>query len=166
MSSFNTPSPRAEQAPTIVGAADVNAVSSFVHTLDQFPNLRSVDPRRWDKVLTVAGIFVGVSRLNQEQITAPERSSLLDIVTREAVRWDPGAVKAVDDCRDFVDRTYDVLSKDSNYAANQRFLFSDALGGWIVWNLLGHVPETEEEQRMVRVLGATVTHSFYSWWQV
>ena len=144
----------------------MNAVSSLVHTLDQFPSLRSVDPKRWDKVLTVAGIFVGVSRLNQEQIAASEHSSLLDLVTKEAVRWDSRAVEALDNCRIFVDRTYDALSHDPNHAADQQFLFSDALGGWIVWNLFDHAPSTEEERRMTRVLGATVTHSFYSWWQV
>jgi hypothetical protein len=161
-----TPSPRAERAQSLAGAADANAVSSFVHTLDHFPSLRSVDPKRWDKVLIVAGIFVGVSRLNQEQIDESERSSLFGIVTKEAIRRDPKIVEAIDDCRVFVDRTYDALSKGPNYETNQQFLFSDALGGWIVWNLFGHAPETEEEGRMVRVIGATVTHTFYSWWQV
>lgn len=158
-------SPLVERAHSLVGVADVNAVSSFVQTLDHFPCLRSVDPKRWDKVLTVAGIFVAVSRLNQEPDTAPERSSLLDIVTKETVRWDSRAVEAVDNCRNFVDRTYDALSQDPDYAADPKFLFSDALGGWIVWNLLDHAPSNEEERRMARVLGSTVVHEFYSWWQ-
>jgi hypothetical protein len=153
-----------ERARLLVQAAQTYAVSSSVSFLDEFPSLRNVETKWWDTVLTTAAVFVAVSRLDQEALAEQARNDLLDIVTQEAVRFDPHAVDAVDDCRDFVDRTYDGLTSDPSYAADRKFLFSDSLGCWIVWNLVEHAPTTEDERRMARTLGAHVVHSFYSWW--
>ena len=144
-------------------AAQMYAISSLVSFLDEFPSLREVETKQWDATLTTAGIFVAVSRLNQETMSEQAHDRLLDTVTQEAVRLDPQAIDAVEDCRAFVDRTYDGLASDPSYA-DRKFLFSDSLGGWIVWNLVGHAPATEDERRMVRTLGANVVHAFHSWW--
>jgi hypothetical protein len=145
-------------------AAQTYAVSSFVSFLDEFQSLRQVETKRWDIIMTTAAIFVAVSRLNQEAISAQARENLLDIVTQDAVRLDSHVVDAIEDCRAFVDRSYDSLASDPSCAADRKFWFSDSLGGWIVWNLLGHAPATEVERRMVRTLGAHVVSGFCSWW--
>ena len=158
-----TKSDSADKGRLLVSAAHTYAVSSFVSFLDEFPSLRKVETKQWDATLTTAAIFVAVSRLDQETMSEQAHDGLLDLVTQEAVRLDPQAINAVEDCRAFVDRTYDGLASDPSYADRQ-FLFSDSLGGWIVWNLVGYAPTTEDERRMVRTLGAHVVHAFYSWW--
>lgn len=158
-----TNSASADKGRLLPSAAQTHAVSCFVSFLNEFPSLRKVETKRWDATLTTAAIFVAVSRLNQETMSEQAHDELLGIVTQEAVRLDPQAVDAVEDCRTFVDRTYDGLASDPSYA-DRKFLLSDSLGGWIVWNLVGHAPATEDERRMVRTLGAHVVHAFYSWW--
>lgn len=164
---------RKRQTPSLVGRAqslanmaEASAVSSFVPMLDQFPSLRRVDPKRWDQVLTIAGIFVATSRLNQINIAVAERNSLLDIVMNEALQWNTHSAEAFDDCRVFVDRSYDAVARNLPVDTDRSYHFSDALGSWIVWNLFNHAASSDEEWQMVRVLGGAVVHEFYSWWEV
>ena len=159
-----TKSDFSDKGRLLPSAAQIYAVSSFVSFHDEFPSLRKADTKLWNATLTTAAIFVAMSRLNQETMSEQAHESLLDIVTQEAVRLDPQAINALQDCRAFVDRTFDALASDPNYA-DRKFLFSDSLGGWIVWNLLGHAPVIEDERRLVRALGAHVVHAFYPWWK-
>ena len=145
-------------------AAQTYAVSSLASLLDEFPSLRKIETKRWDATLTTAALFVAVSRLNHTPMSEQARDDILDLVTQEAVRLDAHAVEAVEDCRAFVDRTYDGLASNPSYAADRKFLFSHSLGGWIVWNLVGHAPTTAEECRMGRTLGAHAVHAFHFWW--
>jgi hypothetical protein len=56
--------PLIKQAQTLVQAANVNATTAFIPLLDRFPILRGVDIKHWDFVLTIAGVFVAVTRLS------------------------------------------------------------------------------------------------------
>ena len=73
-------------------------------------------------------------------------------------------IAAFEDCKAFFDRTYDALERDTAYRDQPEFLGADAIGSWIVWNLVGHAPDSTDERRLVRVLGSLVTHSFFTWW--
>ena len=68
-------------------------------------------------------------------------------------------------CRQFVDRTYDRLESLPEYGRDPQFLFSDSVGGWVVWNLFGHAPSTDEESQLGPVLGGMLVHSFMYWWK-
>lgn len=56
--------PLTEHAKGLVQAAHINAVGTFTPLLGRFPSLRKVDTEQWDFVLTVAGVFLAASRLN------------------------------------------------------------------------------------------------------
>jgi hypothetical protein len=154
-----------ENAERLPSAAKILAIGSYTEFLNEYPIIGQINPEHWDFVLTVAGIFVAVSQLNHENISKKDKDSLLDIVTNAAIEIYPDSIDACDDCRLFVDRTYDGLNKKNEYEDNPQFLFSDSLGGWIVWNLLGHAPANEDERKLIRVLGAFLVHSFISWWK-
>src|SRR5438034_7213261 len=101
------------RAQSLVSMAYIGAVSDFMPMLDRFASLEGIDPKRWDKVLATAAIFVAVSRLNQINVAHTERNALLDVVTNEALRRDSCSVEALEDCRDFVDRSYDAMARNS-----------------------------------------------------
>ena len=150
-----------ENAKKLPVAAKILAVSSYTQFLEKDAIVRKVEPKHWDFIISVAGVFVAVSQLNHESIA--DKDILLDEITNAAIEVYPDFVEACEDCRTFVDRTYDGLKK--NCKGEEQFLFSDSLGGWVVWNLFGHASDREDERNLIRPLGAFIVHSFFSWWK-
>ncbi len=154
-----------ENSEKLPSVAKVLAVNSYTQFLDKYPVIEKVKPEHWDFVLTIAGIFVGVSQLNHEDIPEHEKDTIHDTVTSAGIEIYPDSTKACEDCRNFVDRTYDGLVKEKEYKDNPKFLFSDSLGSWVVWNLFGHAPSNKDERNLIRILGGFLVHSFISWWK-
>jgi hypothetical protein len=141
------------------------ATSSYTTSAAKFPTIWRIDTRHWDFILATGGVFVGISQLNHESLSEHTKDSILDIVSEAVTAWQTDGPKAIEDCRQFVGRTYDGLESLPEYSRVPQFLFSDSLGGLVVWNLFGHAPSTEEETRLVRVLGGMLVHSFMYWWK-
>jgi len=154
-----------ENSEKLPSAAKILAVNSYTQFLDKYSIIEKIKPEHWDFVLTIAGMFVAVSQLNHENIPEQDKDTLLDSVTNAGIEIYPDCINACEDCRNFVDRTYDGLAQEKEYQDNPKFLFSDSLGSWIVWNLLGHAPSNEDEKNLVRILGSFCVHSFISWWK-
>lgn len=145
-----------ENSEKLPSAAKVLAVSSYTQFLDKYPIIEKIKPEHWDFVLTIAGIFVGVSQLNHEDIPEHEKDAILDTVTSAGIEIYPDSTEACEDCRNFVNRTYDGLAKEKGYKDNPKFLFSDSLGSWVVWNLFSHTPSNEDERNLIRILGGVL----------
>lgn len=154
-----------EQSLKIASASEVFAVSSYRQILTSYPIIEKIDRNHWDFILTIAGVFVAISQLNHENIPEEEKDEILDLVTNSVLQLYPDGIDACEDCRQFVDRTYDGLANQTEYKQNPQYLFSDSLGGWIVWNLFNHAASDDDERKLVRVLGALVVHPFVSWWK-
>lgn len=146
-------------------AAKALAVNSYITFLDRYSIIKQIKPEQWDFVITIAGTFLAVSQLNHESITENEKDKLIDTITKSAISIYPDFIEASEDCRLFVDRTYDGLAELKEYQNDKSFLFSDALGGWVIWNLFGHSPVNEDENTLVRVTGVFIVHTFISWWK-
>ena len=58
-----TDDPLRAQAERLVSSAIISATSMFVPAVDQHPLLKPVKPESWDFFVTVAGVFIAASRL-------------------------------------------------------------------------------------------------------
>lgn len=153
-----------KQAEKLVSVARVFAVSLFVPTLDRFSILSEVEPKHWDFTVSVAGVFIAATRLNNLRLDSKREKILMDIVTRELNTWDPDGIRAFEDCKQLFEMEYDRLLTLSEYQRDNHFLASDALGMWIVWNVIRRQPQSDKEVELVRVIGSAVTHTFFGWW--
>jgi hypothetical protein len=154
-----------KEACNLLPSAKVFATTSYSTVAKEFQGIYAVDPARWDFVLTIGGVFVAISQLNHEDLSEGTKNSLIDIITDAVVTWQTDAPDAVEDCRLFVDRTYEGLATLPESKSNPQFLFSDGLGSWVVWNLFRRAPSTPEERQLIRVLGGMLVHSFMYWWK-
>ena len=152
-----------ESGKKLPSAAKILSVNSYTQFLDKFGVIGQIEPKQWDFVLTIAGIFVAISQLNHENISDRDKNTLLDEITKGAIEIYPDFIEACEDCRNFVDRTYDGLKKECQ--GNEQFLFSDSLGGWVVWNLFGHASVGSKEKNLIRSIGIFLVQSFISWWK-
>jgi hypothetical protein len=153
--------PLLERAATLVEAAQAHAVGMFTPLIDRFPILRKVDIERWDFILTVAGVFMAATRLNNLRLGDAREEKLMGVVAERLNEWKPGGIRGFDDCKGLFEEEFDRLNAAGH---DPRFVASDAVGNWIVRNVLGHVPETNEECMLVRSAGTLTTYAFFDWW--
>lgn len=154
-----------KEARNLLPSAKAFATTSYPTVAKEFQTVYAVDSARWDFVLTIGGVFVAISQLNHEDLSESTKNSLLDIIIDEVAIWQPDAPDAVEDCRLFVDRTYEGIATLPESKTNPQFLFSDALGSWVVWNLYRRAPSAPEERQLIRILGGMLVHSFMYWWK-
>jgi hypothetical protein len=150
------------QAENLVTAAQIQATAAYTSVGERFDLIYSIPTERWDSILTVAGVFIAATRANHIGLSDARIDSLMEIVARNLSSWRPEGIAAFEDCKAFFDRTSDALEKDPSYQHQPELIGSDALGRWIVWNLVEHAPESEQERALVRALGILVTHSFFN----
>lgn len=155
----------AQKGKELVPAARTFAINSYTNVLDRFSALQSVTLERWDFIITMAGVFVAISQLNHEPVSEAVKDAARDAASQGANERSPHALGAIEDCTQFVDRTYDGLQTLPEYKAHPEFLFSDALGAWVIWNLFDHAPASAEEGQLTRVIGAMLVHTFKPWWE-
>ena len=153
------------RAATLVTAANAVAVSSFTAFLDDSPWLKDIDLKDWDFFITVAGVFVGLTKLNKVQLPADRLDQLFDIIAKQLDAFHKNGGAAVDDCTAFYDRGMDDPAILDSYSRDQaRFISADIIGMWLCWNLLRHAPEQTREHELARRLGIIVTQGFSNWW--
>jgi hypothetical protein len=153
--------PLFKQADTLISAAQIQAVGSFTPSLARFPILGRVNPQRWDFFMTIAGVFMANTRLNNLRLDERREDALMEVVAARLAEWDRDGDQAFEDCKQLFEEEFDRLQNDGH---DPRFIASDAVGIWIVLNILGHDPGTDEEAALVRGVGALATSSFFSWW--
>ena len=160
---FGLGDPLLWKADNLVQIAGMNAVTMFETLLKKFSFLREVDVKQWDFILTIAGVFIAVTRLVDLGLRGNRQRKLMRKVGAKLTQWDPtNGRRAFEDCASFYERTFDELT---SLGDEPRFVGSDALGSWVVWNVLGRPPQSEKEHQLVRVVGGMVMHKFFNWWQ-
>ena len=149
-----------KQATTLVPAANVAAVAAYMPLLKSFPVLSEIKPGDWDFFATVAAVYmarVGMFNLPPDSARDDELSKVIE---DQLSAWDAGGVPALEDCLRFTTERYGKLAPAGH---ESEFEGSDILGVWLVWNVLGRQPETEQECRVVRAAGIMVS-PFLKWW--
>ncbi len=150
------------QAHSLVDAAKVQAAGSYLPLLDRFPVLQTCPPERWDFFVTVAGVFIAATRLNNLSLPESRENRLMDKVASDLNKWSSDGIRAFEDCKTLFDREYDCLVAVGH---DSQFVAADAIGAWIVWNSLGRQPTTAEEISLVRAAGGLTIHAFHIWWK-
>jgi hypothetical protein len=153
--------PLKERAESLVSGAQISAVSSFTPSLDRFDFLQDVKPDDWDYFVTVATVFMGATRLNNLQITESREDKLMEIVAGHLNEWNGNGIRGFEDCKGLFETEFDRLTQAGH---DPKFIASDSVGKWIVWNISGRVPQSDQECLLVRSIGALVTHSVFDWW--
>jgi hypothetical protein len=130
--------PLLRQADTLVSAAETYATETFTSLLKKFSFLREVDKRHWDFILTIAGVFIAVTRLGHLGLGENHQRKLMGKVGEKLTQWDPAnGRRAFEDCASFYERAFNELTSAGD---EPRFVGSDALGSWVVWSVLGRRP--------------------------
>ena len=151
------------RAINLVPSARINATSIFVPLLDKYSFLKDVNVKNFDFIVTVAGVFIASSRLNNLSVSEAKKEQVMHIVAQKLEEWSHDGIRAFEDCKGFYETEYDRLEELKH---ESRFLSTDAIGIWIVWNILGNAPQDEAEIRLIRNMGINVIEAFFEWWEI
>jgi hypothetical protein len=153
--------PLLKQAGCLVEVAQINAIALYQSARNDFLFLQDMNVNHWESILTIAGVFVAANQLKNLLLNEQRKQILMKRIAERFVQWEPGyAIRGFEDCKSFFERAFDSLS-----GHNLRFVESDAVGSWIVLNILGRPANSEEEWKLVRTVGASVTENFFNWWE-
>lgn len=86
----------------------------------------------------------------------------MEVVAESLSQWKPDGIRGFEDCKELFESEFD---RQTAAGHESRFVASDAVGKWIVWNVFGRPPATDDECALVRAIGMIVTHAFFDWWQ-
>jgi hypothetical protein len=121
----------------------------------KFPEAASFDMKAWDLFLTVGFVWAALSALETANVPKTEIEEIRGIVGESLARIFPKGLQALDHCTLFMNQTM---------GSNAQLQVNDALGYWIVWNLLGRNDFTDDESNFVRVLGDIAMKEFATFW--
>ena len=122
---YGKPDSLRQQADRLVTTSRTRAISTFVPLLDRYSVLRDVDVEHWDFIVTVAGVLITATRLNNFGLEPSREEDLMKIVSSRLEEWDRDGIRAFEDCKNLFDQEYDRLAETDYEGA---FLASDALG--------------------------------------
>jgi hypothetical protein len=121
----------------------------------KFPEAAKIDLKAWDQYLTVGFVWVALSGLLTKEIPKSAIEEIKTVIGDSLTRAFPEGVKALNHCTLFMNQT---TGSDKNIQVD------DALGYWIVWNLLGRDDFAEDEDKIARILGSIAVKEFASFW--
>jgi hypothetical protein len=154
--------PMLSRAESLVPTSQTMAMQMWESLRKPFSVLGAVKDEHAHFVLTVAGVFIAATGLNNSHVGDEREDQLMGVVAAQMEAWKPDAIDGFEDCKRFFDSAYDQLKAARHEG---RFVAPDAVGKWIVWNMLGRAPQTMAEAEMVRIAGVMVTEMFVDWWQ-
>ncbi len=154
--------PLVERAKELVAGAQIMAVSSLMPLSERFHFLEEIQPDDWDFFVTVATVFMGATRLDNLRLNEGREDKLMALVASRLSEWNKDGIDSFEDCKAFFTSAFDSLT---NAGYDSRFVASDSVGKWIVWNVLRRAPQSDEERLLVRAIGGIVTHAVFDWWE-
>lgn len=149
-----------KRAALLVGAATLHASGSYMPLFRQFPVMQEVDAAHWDRVVTVAAVYVAMEFLNDGSL---DDASLLPIASKvfgDLNDEDPNGWDAYEQCKKCCRRDMEAAL----LAGTVTFLVQDAVGRWCVSCVLRRHLDTHEEYSLARTVGIALTEGFLKWY--
>jgi len=157
---FRRADPLEPQAQRLVPACLVLSTSSFVPLLDNHPFLNECKVDQWDFFATAAAVFIGINNLKRH-VSRRRFKSLYSVMLGGISQWNPQGEEATLDCQKFVARIID--SKAPEQVSGDNSDATDAVGMWVLWNVLQRKPSYEEAPA-AREIGLILASSLQDWW--
>jgi hypothetical protein len=135
-------------------------VASYSSFVEQFPFLSEVSDDDWDFYLIVGLAFGATLKTQDLNIDALQRDKLKESILSALIEWKSDGEAAFFDCETLFRKTHQKLT---NY--NSQYPTADALGYWIVFNLLKRPPQQENEKEFMRTAGLWSLGVLGSFWK-
>lgn len=154
-----------DAAQNLCNVARLVAVESFSGVSHQGSLFENVKPDEWDFFVTIGGVFIASAHMHFLDIPDDEKNRLSNIIFQNLAEWNQSSTMAYADCKEFYEDYYERLSKlEEVNKKGAIYIASNALGLWVVWNLLDHRPTKADELKLANDIGSYIISSFSDYW--
>jgi hypothetical protein len=126
-----------------------------------FPQHSSCGPKTLEFRRYNCGGLVANTQLLSLQMEKARKRRLMARVIEQCTEWNSDAPLGFEHCKSFFERTCEALTGGEH---ESRFVASDAIGLWLVWEILDRAPASEDERKLARTTGVVITREFFNWW--
>lgn len=145
---------------SFIAQAELAAVGSYSAFVAQFPSLSEVSVDDWDFYLVVGASFGATLKTQDLNIDEVQRDKLRRSILSALIEWKSDGERAFLDCETLFHKTHQKLTNN-----NSQYPTTDALGYWIVFNLLKRPPQEQNERDFMRTVGGWSIGVLGSFWE-
>lgn len=131
----------------------------------RFPAITNVDLGQWDFFVSVACVWAAIAQLNNEDIPANKKEEVRKTVVRSLMERYSDGPMALEDCTGLIKKEGSRDAIVDPISGNEVTGTEQALGLWIVCNLLQRMELNNEEWRIALVLGHLCFKFYESFWK-
>jgi hypothetical protein len=133
--------------------------------LRKFPSLAESEVEDLDFFLTVAIVCANIFAFPHASGDPRRRDEAIAAIRQALDDWHQRGNAALDDCTAFVGRNVEMLLSTPEYQADPSLVLPDAIGLWVVTNVLHRLPSGGAEFEGVRPIGRWCNFTLNGFWE-
>lgn len=150
-------------ASTLVDCANVHAYEIRTLLVKQRHHvLFNLDPKAWEMAVTVGGIYVGFMSLKHLNLGEKSEQPIRHILLSSMLAYSADAGPLLVACKQSLERRFDEFAALGRNDGNE---YWEALGEWILTQVLEKDLTDERFLELKRSLGFLVVATFSNWWE-
>lgn len=129
------------------------AAASHSTFAQRYSFVRDISPEDWNLVIGAAGSVVALLHDRRATESQQERHLLVSEVKRELLKLDSRGAEAIDDCFEFLGKSFSTVTDAEALSTDAELLLGDSVGFWSVSQMLSRYADSEDERTLARELG-------------
>jgi hypothetical protein len=156
-----------KKAELLLPTIRLTAIYSHSTLCEKIPLLEHVQLKDWEFFYSIASTFIATIGMERAKLDNDLKSKLSKNYGTALLETFSEWAIAFKDCSEFFWKNVEILqsSNDSRYIQSPELTISDTIGFWLTINIMGHWPESEEEGKLVTLVGGLICSEFIDWWK-
>ncbi len=147
------------RAEALVTVSKINAASMLTVLREKRSVLDNVDSDHWDLIVTIAGVYAAIAGIHSMQHTKQELTTIFETINVKLRELDPNAENIYRGLHFMLEETQKSRTASKNNS-DDHYYKSD-LGYWIVEQVFGHRPQSEQRRELASRVGGMVMDAMY-----
>jgi len=147
------------RAEALVSVSKINAVSMLTVLRKERSVLDNVFSDHWDLIVTIAGVYAAIAGIHSKQHTKQELTTVFETINVKLCELDPNAENISMGLHFMLEGVQKSRTASENDSDN--YYYKSDLGYWIVEQVLGHRPQSEQRHALANRVGSMVMDAMY-----
>lgn len=147
------------RAEALVADSKINAVSMLTELRLEPSVLDNVNSDHWDLMVTIAGVYAAIAGIHSMQHTKQELTTIFETINVKLRELDPNAENTYRDLHFMLEGVQKRRMASEN--DSDHHYFKSDLGYWIIEEVLGHRPQSEQRRALASRVGGMVMDAMY-----
>jgi len=151
-----------ERAEALVTVSKINAASMLTVLRLEPSVLDNVDNDHWDFIVTIAGVYAAIAGVRSKHSKVPTKellTAIFETINVKLRELDPNAENTYRDLHFMLEGVQKRRPASENDSDD--YYYKSDLGFWIVEQVFGHRPQSEQRRALAYRVGSMVMDAMY-----